>query len=338
MWLAKLVDSMASHFASPQSSYRGRLAPSPTGYLHVGHARTFWTAYERARDASGVLVMRMEDLDSERSRIEFAEAAIEDLRWLGIRWQEGPDLGGPYVPYAQSSRMTFYLDAWRKLVRGGFLFPCRCSRKDLAAALSAPHENNSPAKNVLSHPCGNNNDAARMGHPASTELEPLDDEPVYPGTCRQLHNNIPPALDFAASEIEEPGNFNWRFRVPDGEAVEFVDGNLGPQSFVAGVDFGDFVVWRRDGGPSYQLACVADDAAMKITEVVRGEDLLKSTARQILLYRTLGLATPDWFHCRLVVDENGRRLAKRHDALSLRVLRQRGVTPAQILAAELPAK
>ncbi len=323
VWLAKLVDSMASHFSSPTSSYRGRLAPSPTGYLHVGHARTFWTAFERARDAGGVLVMRMEDLDAERSRVEFAEAAIEDLRWLGIRWQEGPDVGGPYAPYAQSERRAFYLDAWRKLLRGGFLFPCRCSRKDLAAALSAPHEGSSRAANESQ---------------ASAESEPLDDEPVYPGTCRLLQHKIPLAPNSAASEIEEPGNFNWRFRVPDGEAIEFVDGSLGPQRFVAGVDFGDFVVWRREGGPSYQLACVADDAAMKITEVVRGEDLLKSTARQILLYRALGLATPDWFHCRLVVDANGRRLAKRHDALSLRVLRQRGVTPQQILANELPAE
>ncbi len=267
--------------------------------------------------------MRMEDLDPERSRAEFAAAAIEDLRWLGIRWHEGPDLGGPYAPYAQSGRRAFYLDAWRRLLHGGFLFPCRCSRKDLAAALSAPHENNPPAANESQ---------------ASAELEPLDDEPVYPGTCRPHHDSIPPALDSIAREVEEPGNFNWRFRVPDGEAIEFVDRNLGPQRFVAGVDFGDFVVWRRDGGPSYQLACVADDAAMKITEVVRGEDLLKSTARQILLYRALGLETPDWFHCRLVADARGRRLAKRHDALSLRVLRQRGVTPQQILAGELPGK
>ena len=125
---------------------------------------------------------------------------------------------------------------------------------------------------------------------------------------------------------------NWRFRVPDGEVVEFVDENLGPQRFVAGVDFGDFVVWRRDDAPSYQLACVADDAAMRITEVVRGADLLKSTARQILLNRALGFDNPAWYHCRLVVDHNGRRLAKRHDALSLRALRQRGLTPMNILS------
>jgi glutamyl-tRNA synthetase len=140
------------------------------------------------------------------------------------------------------------------------------------------------------------------------------------------------------SDIDSPDGFNWRFRVPDGEAIEFDDRNLGPQRFVAGVDFGDFVVWRRDGVPSYQLACVADDAAMGITEVVRGADLLKSSARQILLNRALGYANPAWFHCRLVVDHNGRRLAKRHDSLSLRALRQRGLTPMNILSAELPVE
>jgi glutamyl-tRNA synthetase len=138
--------------------------------------------------------------------------------------------------------------------------------------------------------------------------------------------------------MDMPEGFNWRFRVPDGEVIEFVDRNMGPQRFVAGVDFGDFVVWRRDGVPSYQLACVADDAAMGITEVVRGADLLKSTARQMLLNRALGYRDPLWFHCRLVVDHNGRRLAKRHDSLSLRALRQRGLTPMNILAAELPVE
>jgi glutamyl-tRNA synthetase len=317
---------MANLPPSPASSYRGRLAPSPTGYLHVGHARTFFAAYQRARDAGGTLVMRMEDLDPERSRAEYTEAALEDLRWLGIRWQEGPDLldpalGGPFAPYAQSGRRAFYLDAWRKLRRGGYLFPCRCSRKDLEAALSAPHENASAGTNSQLN---------------NAEPEPLDDEPVYPGTCRQLVDNTSRTTASTASKIEEPEGFNWRFRVPDGEVIQFMDGNLGVQRFVAGVDFGDFVVWRRDGSPSYQLACVADDAAMKITEVVRGEDLLKSTARQILLYRALGLEAPDWFHCRLVVDSNGRRLAKRHDALSLRTLRQRGLTPEEILSGQLP--
>ncbi len=312
---------MASHSPSPVPDYRGRLAPSPTGYLHVGHARTFWKAYQRAREAGGTLVFRMEDLDPDRSRAVYADAAIEDLRWLGIRWQEGPDKGGPFAPYAQSRRRSLYLDAWRKLLRRGCLFPCRCSRKDLEAALSAPHEG--VTADLNSQPSN--------GYPTL-----LEDDPIYPGTCRHLLAR-PPQLPGPTSEpIEQPEGINWRFRVRDGEAVEFEDRNLGPQRFVAGRDFGDFVVWRRDGVPSYQLACVADDAAMRITEVVRGADLLLSTARQILLNRALGLENPAWYHCRLVVDHNGRRLAKRHDSLSLRALRQRGVTPMNILSAELP--
>lgn len=312
---------MASIAPAPISSYRGRLAPSPTGYLHVGHARTFWTAWQRARDAEGTLVLRMEDLDPDRSRAIYADAALEDLRWLGIRWHEGPDKGGPCAPYVQSRRQATYLAAWRKLMEGGFLYPCRCSRKDLEAALGAPHESSEPASS--------NN----TGNPT---LDPLDDEPVYPGTCRHFQGSIPQMPGRTMVDNEEPRGFNWRFRVPDGEAIEFEDRELGPQRFVAGRDFGDFVVWRKDGSPSYQLACVADDAAMGITEVVRGADLLKSTARQILLNRALGFINPGWFHCRLVVDHNGRRLAKRHDSLSLRALRQRGLTPMNVLSAALP--
>ena len=312
---------MASIAPTVTSSYRGRLAPSPTGYLHVGHARTFWTAWQRARDAGGTLVMRMEDLDAERTRQVYADAALEDLRWLGIRWQEGPDRGGPYAPYLQSKRQSFYLNAWRKLLRRSYLFPCRCSRKDLEAALTAPHESGRAGEHALY---------------ANGKLDYLDDEPVYPGTCRNLPGHVQQLPGRDTPELEDPGPVNWRFRVQDGEVIEFVDANLGRQRFIAGRDFGDFVVWRRDGSPSYQLACVADDAAMGITEVVRGADLLKSTARQILLYRALGIQPPNWFHCKLVVDHNGRRLAKRHDALSLRALRQRGLTPMNILSAELP--
>lgn len=288
------------------SSYRGRLAPSPTGFLHIGHARTFWAAYERTRAANGSLVLRMEDLDRERSRAAYADAALEDLRWLGIAWQEGPDIGGAFAPYAQSQRHALYRAAWQKLLDGGFLYPCHCSRKDLAAALSAPHESDDLA-------------------------DAVDDEPLYPGTCRAL---APREADSGRSESAEPEllQANWRFRVPDGEVIEFVDVNLGPQRFVAGKDFGDFVVMRRDAVASYQLACVVDDAAMQITEVVRGADLLKSSARQILLNRALGFADPAWFHCRLVVDEHGQRLAKRHDALSIRTLRARGLSPAEVLS------
>ena len=324
----------AAEKSTPRNSsepYRGRLAPSPTGLLHVGHARTFWTAYQRARDAGGTLVLRIDDLDPERSRNEFAEAAIEDLRWLGIRWQEGPGAtghdktgrdkiwqdksrqdragqAGGYGPYLQSKRHSLYESAWHTLLRRGHLFPCRCSRKELAMAASAPHEG------ALAHP---------------------DDEPIYPGTCRHLRPSTSQLPGPTATRFV-PESANWRFRVPDGVAVEFHDQHLGPQRFVAGVDFGDFLVWRKDNVPSYQLACAADDAAMAITEVVRGADLLKSTARQILLLRALGIAPPNWYHCTLVADHNGQRLAKRHDALSLRALRQRGLTPMNIFSAELP--
>jgi glutamyl-tRNA synthetase len=254
----------------------------------------------------------MEDLDPDRSRAEYSAAALEDLRWLGIEWQEGPDVGGPYAPYVQSQRHDVYLAAWRKLQQGGFLYPCRCSRKDLTAALSAPHES------------------------ASAFQDPLDDEPLYPGTCRPSQTESTQTSNAREIGTENPTGMNWRFRVPDGEAIQFDDLNLGPQRYVAGVDFGDFVVWRRDGVPSYQLACVADDAAMRITEVVRGADLLKSTARQILLNRALGYRDPAWYHCDLITDQNGVRLAKRHDALSIRTLRDRGLTPDEVISPTLP--
>lgn len=262
--------------------------------------------------------MRMEDLDPDRSRQVYADAALEDLRWLGIRWQEGPDVGGPFAPYKQSQRRAIYLDAWRKLLQRGCIYPCRCSRKDLASAAAAPHE------------------YAQLGSQSAIDRDAQDDEPIYPGICRRFLDYIPETLRSAGLTIDSPDGINWRFRVPDGEAVEFVDRNLGPQCFVAGVDFGDFVVWRRDGVPSYQLACMADDAAMAITEVVRGADLLKSTARQILLYRALGWKPPACFQCELVVDDAGRRLAKRHDALSVRALRERGLRPEEVLSGDLP--
>ncbi len=278
------------------AGYRGRLAPSPTGLLHLGHARTFFVAHERARAASGTLILRNEDLDPQRSRPEFAAAMIEDLRWLGLDWHEGPDVGGARGPYSQSERRELYHSAWRRLVAAGHAYPCACSRKDLARAASAPHE----------------------GRHA-------DDEPLYPGTCR-------PAAGPPPSTAAAPRGVNWRFRVPDGERVAFDDLAQGAQAFTAGRDFGDFLVWSRDDIPAYQLACVVDDAAMRITEVVRGADLLKSTARQILLRRALGFTAPDYFHCALVTDERGQRLAKRHAALSLRALRERGHTPAEVRA------
>jgi glutamyl/glutaminyl-tRNA synthetase len=280
---------------SPEGGYRGRLAPSPTGLLHLGHARTFSIAAERAQEHTGRLVLRNEDLDPERSRPEFVSAMIEDFRWLGIAWDEGPDCGGPYGPYAQSQRREHYLMAWRKLYEGGFLYACSCSRKDSEPAISAPNG--------------------------------LDDEPLYPGRCRSRTER---------TRFEEPAGVNWRFKAPDGEMVRFLDCHLGPQQFLAGRDFGDFIVWRRDDVPAYQLAVVVDDAAMRITEVVRGADLLKSTARQLLLYRACGWPPPAFYHTDLVVDEAGVRLAKRHDALSIRHLREKGWTREQVMGARSP--
>ena len=271
------------------SPYRGRLAPSPTGYLHVGHARTFWTAQQRAEASGGTLVLRNEDLDPGRSRVQFTGAMIEDLRWFGFRWQEGQDYGGPYAPYSQSERMASYRAGFEKLRQLNRVYPCYCSRQDVMRALQAPHAG--------------------------------EEEPVYPGLCR-------PSAKPAKHQSSRPPS--WRFLVADGEAVEFQDGCCGPQRFVAGVDFGDFVVWRHDDVPSYQLAVTLDDAAMRITEVVRGEDLLLSTARQWLLYEALGLAVPAFYHCPLLTDAAGRRLAKRDDALSLRTLREQGLSPESI--------
>jgi len=297
-------------FTEPNfKSYRGRLAPSPTGLLHLGHARTFWTAARRAEERGGQLIFRNEDLDSQRCRPEFVQAMMEDLRWLEIEWTEGPDCGGPVGPYTQSERRGFYLEAWRKLRDLGMIYPCTCSRKDVAQAAGAPNE--------------------------------LDDEPVYPGTCRpasivagaaRLRHRATAEAGVAtcAAQDDRPAGVNWRFRVPDGEDICYTDLHLGPQRMIAGQDFGDFIVWRRDDVPAYQLAVVVDDAAMGITEVVRGADLLKSTARQILLFRALGWEAPDYFHCDLVRDSNGVRLAKRHDALSIRKLRELGWTAADL--------
>lgn len=276
----------------PPSPYRGRLAPSPTGLLHIGHACTFWTAYQRALQHKGTLIFRNEDLDPQRSKEKFVAAMLEDLRWLGIHWQEGPDVRGPFAPYEQSHRRRFYLEAWRKLRDGGHIYPCTCSRRDLALAASAPNEG--------------------------------DDEPLYPGRCRRRLSE--------AQCYDAPAGVNWRFRVPDDQPIVFDDVRQGPQRFVAGEDYGDFVVWRRDDVPAYQLAVVTDDAAMEITEVVRGADLLKSTARQLLLIRALRLAIPGYYHCDLVRDETGNRLSKRNDALSLRTLREQRHSPQQALA------
>lgn len=283
--------------SDPSASYVGRVAPSPTGYLHLGHARTFWVAWERARRRGGKLLLRNDDLDRARCRDQFVRAMQEDLRWLGLDWD------GPIV--TQSQRLPRYRAALATLHASGLIFPCTRSRRDVEEAASAPHE---PAKGaILPRP-----------HPAG------EDEPIYPRQFR------PPA-DAPLPPLAEPITVNWRFRVPDDLEVRFWDGQVGEQSAVCGRDFGDFLVWRKDDTPSYQLATVVDDAELGVTEVVRGADLIKSTFRQMLLFAALGWRAPSFFHAPLMLDDRGQRLAKRHDALSLRTLRTSGVAPETII-------
>lgn len=283
----------------PASGYIGRLAPSPTGLLHLGHARTFWIAAQRTAQAGGSLRLRNDDLDHARCRPEFVAAMQEDLQWLDLRWQ------GPMI--SQSERHSLYHKALARLHATGLIFPCRHSRRDVQEAAGAPHE-------------------------AADGL----DEPLYP-----LH--FRPPSDTPLPSLDEGPPCNWRFRVPEGERLAFIDGRCGEQTATAGLDFGDFLVWRKDGVPSYQLACVVDDIDLGITEVVRGEDLIRSTFRQLLLFRALGATPPAYVHCPLSVDNTGERLAKRHDALSLRTLRSQGIAPktltdtfAESLAGTIP--
>lgn len=260
-------------------SYRGRIAPTPTGFLHLGHAATFSTAHRRAREADGEILLRIEDLDPQRCKPEFATAAMEDLKWLGLDWDG--------EPIFQSLRRAQYLAAWERLRDAGLIYPCRRSRKEIST------------------------------------LAPHSEEPVFPTEWRGDPHE--------AKEFSSPSGVNWRFRVPDGETIRFVDGNFGPIEKMAGRDFGDFLVWNRDDIPAYELAVVVDDILTAITEVVRGADLLTSTARQILLHRALGATPPDWFHCPLVCDAQGNRLAKRTGGLEIRTLRNQGLSPAEVL-------
>lgn len=273
---------------------RGRFAPSPTGDLHLGNARTALLAWLSVRARGGAFVLRMEDLDKPRERPGAAERILRSLRWLGLDWDEDPDVGGPFGPYVQSERAALYDEAVRRLLDAGLAFECWCSRKEVTAAASAPH----------------------LG----------EEGPRYPGTCR-----VPDPL--RAAERRAQGRMPAiRFRVPPGP-VAFEDGICGPQRIDVSEQVGDFVVRRADGVAAYQLAVVLDDAAMQITEVLRGDDLLSSTPRQILLYKALGLPVPRFCHVPLVVGPDGERLAKRHGASTLFELMERGEDPRAVCGA-----
>jgi glutamyl-tRNA synthetase len=265
-----------------------RLAPSPTGALHLGNARTFLVNWLIARQNAWKVVLRIEDIDGPRIKQGAAQGLIEDLRWLEIDWDEGP--------ITQSDRRPLYTAALEELVAGGYAYPCVCSRREVEAAASAPHAEDGAA--------------------------------VYPGTCRGRFQTIEAAKE---SSGRAPAI---RFAVPQGRTVAFDDGFAGPQSFEVARQLGDFVIAKADGTPAYQLAVVVDDAAMGVTDIVRGDDLIDSTPRQILLYEALGWADriPTYCHLPLVVGTDGRRLAKRHGDTRLRYYRDLGVSAERVLA------
>jgi glutamyl-tRNA synthetase len=257
-----------------KSAKKCRLAPSPTGAQHVGNARTYLIAWLSARSQGSSITLRIEDIDSPRVKPGAMELIEEDLRWLGLDWDDGP--------HVQTQRLPLYEDALERLKALELVYPCTCTRSDIADAASAPH---------LEH-----------------------EGPVYPGTC--AHRK---AAD--ARSLDRP--FAWRFRVNDSPG--FDDLYRGPTQIELGRIGGDFVVWKSSRTPAYQLAVTVDDAAMGVTEVVRGDDLIPSTPRQMLLYRALGLDFPRFAHVPLVVGPDGRRLAKRHGDTRLVALRQAGV-------------
>lgn len=271
----------------------GRYAPSPTGPQHLGNLRTALLAWLQARLAGGRFILRMDDLDRPRVRPGSAEQVLYDLRWLGLAWDEGPDTGGPSGPYAQSLRTPFYEAAFRRLLEGGRLYPCGCTRRDIAQAASAPHE---PGKTLR-----------------------------YPGTCRPPG----PSADFPARDegAQPPA---WRFRL-EGEEIMVRDRLAGELLQSLETEVGDFVVRRRDGLFAYQLATVVDDALMGVTDVVRGVDLFDSTPRQVALARALDLPVPACWHVPLVTDRQGNRLAKRDGSDSLQRLRERGARPQEVV-------
>lgn len=280
------------------ATVRGRYAPSPTGTLHLGNLRTALLAWLFARSAGGAFVMRVEDLDHPRVRPGSAARMLADLRWLGLDWDEGPDVGGPLGPYTQSLRQALYVGALARLRQRGLLYPCYCTRAELHSTghiASAPHGG--------------------------------DDSPPYPGTCRDLTTR-------ERRQREQEGRRPaLRFRVPDGE-IAFDDMIAGPQREHVAASVGDFVVRRSDGIIAYQLAVVVDDALMGITQVVRGADLLTSTARQLALFDALDYSRPRLFaHVPLALDTTGVRMAKRDASSGIGDARERGLDHRVVLGA-----
>ncbi|HET8843795.1 MAG TPA: tRNA glutamyl-Q(34) synthetase GluQRS [Ktedonobacteraceae bacterium] len=271
---------------------RGRYAPSPTGVLHLGNLRTALLAWLFARRAGGAFILRIEDLDSPRVRAGSTEQMLTDLHWLGLDWDEGPDLAGPYAPYTQSERLELYETRLQRLMDAGQIYPCYCSRAEIARVASAPHG---------------------------------EEGPRYPGTCRYLSQAQRKQF------IAEGRRPSLRLRVDDKRIVTFTDLLAGTLEQHVQQAVGDFIVRRADGIFAYQFAVVVDDGLMQINQVVRGADLLSSTARQILLFEALGFPVPQFAHVPLWLDSTGQRLSKRVQSAGLEPLQASGLSPAFVV-------
>lgn len=266
----------------------GRFAPSPSGRIHLGNILCCLLAWLSARQKGGRVILRIEDLDIARCPRRYGEQMCRDIRWLGLDWDEGPVIGGPSGPYEQSRRTALYQAALRRLEAQGLVYPCFCTRAELHAA-SAPHRE--------------------------------DGQVVYPGTCRGL------TAEQAAERARRTGRAPaLRLWVPK-EEITFTDGHMGEYREWLPADCGDFLLRRSDGIFAYQLAVVVDDAAMGVTKVVRGADLLASTPRQLLLYRLLGLEAPAFYHFPLLLGSDGQRLSKRNADAGLDTLGERYTAP-----------
>jgi glutamyl-tRNA synthetase len=276
---------------------RGRYAPSPSGDLHLGNLRTALLAWLFARAGEGQFVLRIEDLDAPRVRADTAQRMLDDLRWLGMNWDEGPDCGGPYAPYVQSERRAIYSDYLQRLRAADLVYPCYCSRAEVAQA-------------------------ARI---ASVPQQGAEEGPRYPGTCRTLTKQQRAAYEAAG---RRPA---LRFRVDEKRVVTFHDLVEGTVTQHVQSAVGDFIICRSDDIFAYQFAVVVDDGLMHINQVVRGSDLLSSTARQILLFEALGFPLPTFAHVPLLLDEQGKRLAKRTQSAGIAPLRAAGASPEQIV-------
>jgi glutamyl-tRNA synthetase len=275
-----------------QTSVVTRFAPSPTGSLHLGNARTALFSHLWARKTGGKFILRIEDTDAERSQVRFRDQLMADMRWLGLDWDEGPDVGGPSAPYCQAERGEFYRGLFAQLTADALAYPCYCTAEDLELSRKLQRMSGKP--------------------------------PRYAGTCRELT---------AAQRAEREGRGlkpTLRFAVRGDLIIEFADAVHGAQRFSSN-DIGDFIIRREDGTPAFFFCNAVDDSAMGVTQVLRGDDHLTNTPRQIMLLEALGMRCPSYGHVGLLVGEDGAPLSKRHGSASAHEFRERGFLSIAVL-------